>query len=47
VLAFFNGLNKTNTYAIVWRLETAKKPETRQRRLEAMVAMLERGEKLH
>jgi uncharacterized protein YdeI (YjbR/CyaY-like superfamily) len=46
-LAFFNSLNKTNTYAIAWRLATAKRPETRQRRMDIILAMLERGEKLH
>jgi uncharacterized protein YdeI (YjbR/CyaY-like superfamily) len=29
--AFFDGLNKANLYAIAWRLQTAKKPETRGR----------------
>jgi uncharacterized protein YdeI (YjbR/CyaY-like superfamily) len=46
-LAFFNTLNHANKYAIAWRLQTAKKPETRQRRFDALLAMLERGEKLH
>ncbi|MFN8541788.1 MAG: YdeI/OmpD-associated family protein [Thermomicrobiales bacterium] len=46
-LAFFNTLNQANKYAIAWRLQTAKKPETRQRRFDALLAMLERGEKLH
>ncbi|MFN8512243.1 MAG: YdeI/OmpD-associated family protein [Chloroflexia bacterium] len=46
-LAFFNTLNQANKYAIGWRLQTAKKPETRQRRFDALLAMLERGEKLH
>jgi uncharacterized protein YdeI (YjbR/CyaY-like superfamily) len=41
--AFFNTLNKSNVYAIAWRLETAKKPETRQRRFNALLALLERG----
>jgi uncharacterized protein YdeI (YjbR/CyaY-like superfamily) len=45
--AYFNTLNRANTYAIAWRLATAKKPETRQRRFDALLAMLERGEKLH
>jgi uncharacterized protein YdeI (YjbR/CyaY-like superfamily) len=45
--AFFKTLNKTNTYAIVWRLQTAKKPETRERRMKAMLEMLAREEKLH
>lgn len=46
-LAFFKTLNKANTYAIAWRLQTAKKPETRQRRMEKLLAMMARGEKLH
>lgn len=46
-LAFFNSLNKANKYAIAWRLQTAKKPETRQRRMEKMLAMMIKGEKLH
>jgi uncharacterized protein YdeI (YjbR/CyaY-like superfamily) len=45
--AFFKTLNKANTYAIAWRLRTAKKPETRVRREKALLAMLARGEKLH
>jgi uncharacterized protein YdeI (YjbR/CyaY-like superfamily) len=44
---FFATLNRTNIYAIAWRLQTAKKPETRQRRLEAIIKMLESGEKFH
>lgn len=44
---FFAGLDSANRYAIVYRLEEAKKPETRQRRLRKFVAMLERGEKIH
>lgn len=44
---FFATLNKSNRYAIVYQLEDAKKPETRVRRLEKFVAMLERGEKLY
>jgi len=44
---FFSTLNQANRYAIGWRLQTAKKPETRQRRFDALLAMLERGEKLH
>lgn len=42
--AFFNTLSKSNVYAIAWRLETAKKPETRKRRFDALLAMLEREE---
>lgn len=36
-----------NRYAILWRLQTAKKPETRTARMEKFIAMLLRGEKLH
>ena len=35
--AFFAGLNSTNRYAILHRLQTAKRPETRARRLEKFV----------
>lgn len=45
--AFFETLNATNRYAIFWRLQTAKKPETRQARMEKILGMLERGEKFH
>jgi uncharacterized protein YdeI (YjbR/CyaY-like superfamily) len=44
---FFAGLDSANRYAILYRLEEAKKPETRERRLRKFVAMLERGEKIH
>jgi uncharacterized protein YdeI (YjbR/CyaY-like superfamily) len=45
--AFFETLNRANVYAIVYRLQTAKKPETRQKRLKQIVEMLRRGEKFH
>jgi uncharacterized protein YdeI (YjbR/CyaY-like superfamily) len=45
--AFFATLDSANRYAILFRLHTAKKPETRARRLEQFVGMLERGEKIH
>ena len=44
---FFATLSGSNRYAILYRLEDAKKPETRARRLEKFVGMLERGEKLY
>jgi uncharacterized protein YdeI (YjbR/CyaY-like superfamily) len=44
---FFAGLDGANRYAVIYRLDEAKKPETRERRLRKFVAMLERGEKLH
>lgn len=45
--SFFAELDGANRYAILYRLEDAKKPETRERRLRRFVAMLERGEKIH
>jgi uncharacterized protein YdeI (YjbR/CyaY-like superfamily) len=44
---FYATLNKSNRYAIIYQLEDAKKPETRVRRLEKFMGMLERGEKLY
>ncbi len=45
--AFFEKLNKTNIYVITWRLQTAKKPETRERRMKAILEMLAKEEKFH
>lgn len=45
--ATFESLNRANLYAIAWRLQTAKKPETRQKRFEAMLKMLEEGRRFH
>jgi uncharacterized protein YdeI (YjbR/CyaY-like superfamily) len=45
--AFFADLDGANRYAILYRLQEAKRPETRARRLTKFVAMLERGEKIH
>jgi len=44
---FFKTLNKTNTFAIAWRIETAKKPETKQKRMVALIKMLSEGKKIH
>jgi uncharacterized protein YdeI (YjbR/CyaY-like superfamily) len=44
---FFVTLDSANRYAILYRLEDAKKPETRERRLRKFVGMLEREEKIH
>ncbi len=44
---FFGTLNATNRYAILHRIQTAKKPETRERRIKRFVEMLERGEKIY
>lgn len=45
--AFFATLNSANRYAVLFRIHTAKTPETRARRIEQLTAMLARGEKLH
>ena len=45
--AFFATLTSQNRYAILYRVEEAKRPETRARRIEKFVGMLERGETLH
>lgn len=45
--AFFMSLNKTNLYSIGFRLQTAKKQETREKRMKTIIEMLEKGEKFH
>jgi len=45
--AFFKTLNKANLYGIAWRLQTAKKSETREKRMKVLLEMLAKGEKLH
>jgi uncharacterized protein YdeI (YjbR/CyaY-like superfamily) len=45
--AFFETLNKTNVYAIGWRLQTAKKPETRRARMQVILDLLKQGKKIH
>jgi uncharacterized protein YdeI (YjbR/CyaY-like superfamily) len=42
--AFFATLKGQNRYGILHRIQTARRPETRARRIEQFVAMLERGE---
>ena len=44
---FFSTLNRANLYAIAYRLQTAKRPETRTRRIKLIIEMLARGEKFH
>jgi uncharacterized protein YdeI (YjbR/CyaY-like superfamily) len=44
---FFATLNATNRYAVLWRVDTAKKEETRARRIKDLVDMLARGETIH
>ena len=45
--AFFESLDSANRYAMLYRLAEAKRPETRSRRLDTFLAMLEAGQKLH
>ena len=45
--AFFLTLNKTNLYSIFWRLHTAKKIETREKRIVTIIEMLGKGQKFH
>jgi len=44
---FFATLNSVNRYAILHRIQTAVKPETRAKRIQKFVEMLERNEKIH
>ncbi len=46
-LEFFATLKSANRYAILFRIETAKKAETRAARIQTFIAMLTRHEKLH
>lgn len=46
-LAMFEVLNGVNRYAILYRLEVARRPETRAKRLAQFVEMLARGETIY
>ena len=45
--AFFATLDSTNRYAMLFRLQTAKQPETRARRIEQFIDLLEKHEKIY
>jgi uncharacterized protein YdeI (YjbR/CyaY-like superfamily) len=45
--AFFVTLGGRNRYAMLWRIQTVKKAETRARKIQQFVEMLERGERIH
>jgi len=45
--AFFETLESYNRYAILFRVHTARKPETRAARIETFIAMLARRERVH
>jgi len=44
---FFEALDGANRYAVLFRIQTVKKAETRTRKIREFVAMLERGERIH
>jgi uncharacterized protein YdeI (YjbR/CyaY-like superfamily) len=44
---FFSTLNKANLYAIAYRLQTTKLPDTKTRRIKSIIEMLARGETFH
>jgi uncharacterized protein YdeI (YjbR/CyaY-like superfamily) len=44
---FYESLAKSNKYAIGWRIQTAKRPETIEKRKKEILEMLSRGEKYH
>jgi uncharacterized protein YdeI (YjbR/CyaY-like superfamily) len=46
-LAHFESLNKANKFAITWRLQSARTPEIRSKRLDTVLDLLARGEKIH
>ena len=45
--AFFDQLDSRNRYSILYRIDDAKKPETRTRRIETFVAMLNEGRTIY
>ena len=44
---FFETLDSANRYAVLFRIQTVKKAETRARKIREFVEMLERKEKIH
>jgi uncharacterized protein YdeI (YjbR/CyaY-like superfamily) len=44
---FFAGLDSANRYAILYRIQEARRPETRARRIATFVAMLAEGRRIH
>ena len=45
--AFYETLNRQNRYAILFRIHNAKKQETREKRIQQFLEMLEKGEKIY
>jgi uncharacterized protein YdeI (YjbR/CyaY-like superfamily) len=46
-LEFYKTLSKANLFSIAFRLQTAKKAETREKRVQIILDMLSKGQKLH
>jgi uncharacterized protein YdeI (YjbR/CyaY-like superfamily) len=44
---FFDALNGANRYSVLFRIQTAKTPEARAKKVASLVEMLARGEKFH
>jgi uncharacterized protein YdeI (YjbR/CyaY-like superfamily) len=44
---FFNTLNSVNRYAILYRIQTARRPETRAARISKFIAMLSNEQKIY
>ncbi len=44
---FFSTLDSSNRYAVLFRIQTAKKPETRSARIQKFIEMLSQHQKLH
>lgn len=44
---FFASLNSRNRYAILHRIQTAKKPQTRKKRIQQSIEMLKKNEKIY
>jgi uncharacterized protein YdeI (YjbR/CyaY-like superfamily) len=45
--AFFTKLDGANRYAMLWRIQTARSPETRAKRIAEIIAMLKKKETFH
>jgi uncharacterized protein YdeI (YjbR/CyaY-like superfamily) len=43
----FSSLSASNRYSVLYRIETAKRAETRARRIEQLIEMLARGDTIH
>jgi len=44
---FFDALDRANRYAILFRIQTVKRPETRARKIQEFIQMLKRRERIH